>query len=66
MTNMTEQAIQSLATMEAERMRAERAARNEAEPKWMKIARIVLSTLMTALSIEGIIIYVVLVMLYGA
>lgn len=63
MTNMTEQAIQSLATMEAERMRA---ARSEAEPKWMKIARIVLSTLMTALSIEGIIIYVVLVMLYGA
>lgn len=66
MTNMTEQAIQALATMEAERMRAERAARSETEPKWMKIARIVLSALMTALSIEGIIIYMVLVMLYGA
>lgn len=60
MTNMTEQAIQALATMEAERMRA----RSKAELKWMKIARIVLSTLMTALSIEGIIIY--MVMLYGA
>lgn len=65
MTNMTEQAIQALAAMEAERMRAERAAHSEAEPKWMKIAQIALSTLMTALSIGGIIIYIV-VMLYGA
>lgn len=61
MTTMTEQAIQALATMEAERMRA---ARSKAEPKWMKIARIVLSALMTVLAIGGILIY--MVVLYGA
>ena len=61
MTTMTEQAIQALVTMEAERMRA---ARSKAEPKWMKIARTVLSALMTVLAIEGILIY--MAVLYGA
>lgn len=62
MTNMTEQAIQTLVTMEAERMRA---TRSKVDTKWMKTMRIFCSALMMVLAIGGISIYMA-VILHGA
>lgn len=62
MTNMTEQAIQALVTMEAERMRAQRAACGEVEPKWAKTMRIVCSALMTVLAVVGTAIYITVIL----